>query len=56
MLVDAALADPEIAAMFGFSPDIMKMPEDSGLITTFNNFQRSKTGISNETELFKVES
>ena len=42
--------------MFGFSPDIMKNPEDSSLITTLNNFPRSKTGVSNETELFKVES
>jgi len=24
MLVDAALADPEIATMFGFSPDMIK--------------------------------
>lgn len=56
MLVDAALADPEIAAMFGFGPDLMKQPEDSSLITTFNNIPRSRTGVSNETELFKVES
>ena len=56
MLVDAALADPEIATMFGFSSDLMKQPDDSSLINTLNHLPRTKTGVSNETELFKVES
>jgi len=42
--------------MFGFSPDIMKQAEDSGLTNIFNYLPRAKTGVSSDTELFKVDS